>query len=92
MVGGRDRRGQVLNEEAPYHKYSVQDVMIEDLHRQVVQITQSLAAQNMEMHCDIDDRDSKFNFENPYHNPVMVWEQLVQDEWHGNLGFIVEVL
>ncbi len=29
---------------------------------------------------DIDDRDSESNFENPYHNPVMVQEQRGRDK------------
>lgn len=33
---GRDRHGQVPNEEVPYHDHNIrQDVMIEDLQRQV---------------------------------------------------------
>jgi hypothetical protein len=55
---GRGWRGQVPNEEVPYHKHSVQDVMIEDLQRQVAELTQCLAAQNLEMHRDIDGSDS----------------------------------
>jgi hypothetical protein len=34
----------------------------------------------MEMYCDIDGRDSESNFENLYHNLVLVREQLGQDE------------
>jgi hypothetical protein len=30
MVGGRGRHGQCPNEEVPYHKCSMQNVMIED--------------------------------------------------------------
>jgi hypothetical protein len=36
---------------------------------------------------DIDDRDSESNFENSYHNPILVWEQCGQNERHGDLGF-----
>jgi hypothetical protein len=36
MAGGR--RGQVLNEEAPLLDRNVQDVMIEDLQRHVVEL------------------------------------------------------
>jgi hypothetical protein len=54
--------------------------MIEDLQKQVVELTQHLAAQNMEMYHDIDGRDSESNFENPYHNPVLVREQRDLDE------------
>jgi hypothetical protein len=53
--------------------------VIEDLQKQVVELTQH-AVQNMEMYHDIDDRDSKSNFKNPYHNPILVREQRGQDE------------
>jgi hypothetical protein len=66
--------------------------MIEDLHRQVAELAQSLATQNLEMYCDIDGCNSESNFENPYHKPVLVWEQHVRDEWHEDLDFIVEFL
>jgi hypothetical protein len=33
MAGDCGQRGQVLNEEVPYNERSVQDIMIEDLHR-----------------------------------------------------------
>jgi hypothetical protein len=89
MAGGRGQRGQVLKEEVPYHEHNIQDVMIEDLQRQVAELTQRLAAQNLEMYCDIDGRNSESNFENPYHKPVLVREQRVRDEWHENLGFKV---
>jgi hypothetical protein len=48
--------------------------MIEDLQKQVVELIQHLAAQNMEMYRDIDDCNSESNFENLYHNPVLVQE------------------
>jgi hypothetical protein len=44
------------------------------------QLTQLLVAQNMEMYRDIDGHDSKSNFENLYHNSVLVWEQHGRDE------------
>jgi hypothetical protein len=31
MTGGRGRRGQVPNEEDPFHEHCVQDMMIEDV-------------------------------------------------------------
>jgi hypothetical protein len=83
MAGGRGRggrRGQVPNEEALHHNRNVQDVMIEDLHMQVAELTQRLAAQNMDTKCDIDGYNSESNFENPYHNPVLVREQCGRDE------------
>jgi hypothetical protein len=64
--------GLVSNEEASYHERSLQDVMIEDLQRQVAELNQRLAAQNMEMYCDIDGHNSEFNFENLYHSHVLV--------------------
>jgi hypothetical protein len=68
----------------------MQDVMIEDLQRQVVELTQCLAAQNLEMYCDIDCHNSKSNFENPYHKPVLFLEQRVRDERHEDLNFRVK--
>jgi hypothetical protein len=73
MAGGRGRRGQVPNEEAPHHDRNVQDVMIEDLQRQVADLAQRLAAQevgNREMNSDSDS-----TFDNPYHNPAPYREQ-----------------
>jgi hypothetical protein len=90
MAGGHGQRGQVSNEEVPYHACSVQDVMIEDLQRQVAELTQRLATQNLEMYSDVDGRNSKSNFENPYHKPVLVREQRVWDKWHEEVGFKVE--
>jgi hypothetical protein len=54
--------------------------MIEDLQKQVAEVTRCLAAKNIEMYRDIDGRDSESNFENPYHNHVLVWKQRGQDE------------
>jgi len=34
----------------------------------------------MEMYRNIDDRDSKSNFKNPYHNPVLIREHHGRDE------------
>jgi hypothetical protein len=60
MTGGHGSNwcGQIPNEEVPYHECNVQDVNFEDLQRQVVELTQSLLAQNMEMYRDIDGRNS----------------------------------
>jgi uncharacterized protein (DUF2461 family) len=62
MAGGRGHRGQVPNEEALHRDRNIQDVMIEDLQRQVAELTQRLAAQNMDTKCDIDSRTSESNF------------------------------
>jgi hypothetical protein len=43
------------------------------------------------MYCDVDGRNSKSNFENPYHKLVLVWEHRVRDKWHEDLGFKVEL-
>ncbi len=79
MTSGRSRgwHRQVLNEEVPYHESNIQDMMIEDLQRQVMQLIPRLAMRNMELHCDIDNRDLESNFENLYHNHVIVQEQRV---------------
>jgi hypothetical protein len=60
--------------EVPYQEHNLQDVMIEDLQRQVVELTQRLTTQNMKMNCDIEGHNSKANFENPYHNFVLFRE------------------
>jgi len=91
MAGGRGWRGQVLNEEVPYYKCDVQDVTIEDLQRQVVELTQHLAAQNLERDHEMDDRDSDSNFENPYHNLVLGWELCGREQQYRNLGFKVKL-
>jgi hypothetical protein len=43
MTGGRGRRGQVPNEENPFHEQRVQDMMIEDVvaitHQSVMTIS-----------------------------------------------------
>jgi hypothetical protein len=80
MIGARGRRGQAPNEEVPYHECSVQDMMIEDLQRQVVKLTQNLAVQNLEMYCNIDSHNSESNYENLHHKLVLVQEQHVQKE------------
>jgi len=80
-----------MRKSGPYHECSVQDVMIENLQRQVAELNHCLTVQNMEMHCDIDDCNPKSNFENSYHNFVLVREQCVRDERHGELGFKVEL-
>jgi hypothetical protein len=72
MTGRCGRCGQISNDEVPYHEHSIQDVMIEDLQRQIAELIQCLAAQNLEMYCDIDGCNSKSNFENLYHKPVLM--------------------
>ncbi|GLT54896.1 hypothetical protein SLA2020_280550 [Shorea laevis] len=57
----------------------------------VAELTQRLAAQNLERDREMDDRDSDSSFENPYHNPVLDREQRGRDERYGNLGFKVEL-
>jgi hypothetical protein len=76
--GHGGRHGQVPNEEVPHRDRNLK--MIEDLQKQVVELTQRLAAQNMVTKWDIDDRNSESNFKNPYHNPVLVREQRGRDE------------
>jgi hypothetical protein len=93
MIGSHDRgwHEHVLNEEVSYHERSVQNVIVEDLQRQVAKSTQHLAGQNMEKNCDIDGHNSESNFEKPYHNPVLFQEQHGRDKKHGDLGFRVEL-
>jgi hypothetical protein len=89
MASGRScgRHQHVPNEEVTYHERSIQDVMNEDLQRQIAELTQHLATQNLVMCRGIDSRDLESNFENWYHNSI-----LVRDEWHGDLGFKVKFL
>jgi hypothetical protein len=77
MAGGR--RGQVPNEEAPHRDRNVQDVMIEDLQRQVAELAQLLAAQEVGNR-EMENSDSDSTFNNPYHNPAPYREQLGRDE------------
>jgi hypothetical protein len=93
MAGGRGRggrRGQVPNEEAPHRDRSVQDVMIEDLQRQVAELAQRLAVQefgNREM----ENSDSDSTFDNPYHNPAPNRDHRGRERHHGALGFKVDL-
>jgi hypothetical protein len=80
MTSGRAWRREVPNEDVSYHEHNLQDVIIKDLQWQVAELTQRLVAQNMEMYRDIDGRNSKSNFENPYHNHVLVREHHGRDE------------
>ena len=91
MTSCHGRRGQVPNEEVPYHEHSIQDMMIEDLQRQVVELTQRLTVQNLEIYCDINCHNSDSNFENLYHKLVLVQEHRVWNELHEDLGFRVEI-
>jgi hypothetical protein len=82
MAGGRGhggRRGQVPNEEAPHRDHNVQDVMIEDLQRQVAELAQRLAVQEFGNR-EIENSDSDSTFDNPYHNPAPYREQRGRDE------------
>jgi prephenate dehydrogenase len=92
LTSSRGWRGQVPNEKVPYHECNVQDIMIEDLQKQVVELIQHLAAQNMEMYRDIDDCNSESNFENLYHNPVLVQEQRGRDEEFVDEKQVVELI
>jgi len=53
MARGRGRSGPIPNEEVPTHERSIQDVMIEDLQRQVTELTRRLATQKLDH--DLDD-------------------------------------
>lgn len=78
MVGSRGRCGQVLilNQEVSYCERSVQDVMIEDLQRQVAELTQHLA-QTMELKRNTDIHNSESSFENPQYTLLLVRSSVV---------------
>ncbi|KAE8676151.1 putative CCCH-type zinc finger family protein [Hibiscus syriacus] len=97
MAGGRGRgrREQVPNEEAQRRDRSVQDVMIADLQRQVAELTQRLAAHDLEDR-EASDHDTNSTFENPYHNRAGFRgagfrEHRGREERHGDLGFRVDL-
>jgi hypothetical protein len=93
MAGGRGRggrRGQVPNEEAPHRDRSVQDVMIEDLQRQVAELAQRLAVQEFGNR-EIKNSDSDSTFDNPYHNPAPNRDHRGRERHHGALGFKVDL-
>jgi hypothetical protein len=71
--------GQVLNEEALRRDRNVHDVMIKDLLRQVAELTQRLAAQEVGNR-EMENSDSDSTFDNPYHNPAPYREQRGWDE------------
>jgi hypothetical protein len=93
MVGGRargGRHGQFPNEEAPHRDRNIQDVMIEDLQRQVAELAQRLVVQefgNREM----ENSDSDSTFDNPHHNPAPNRDHHGQERHHGALGFKVDL-
>ncbi|KAE8681373.1 putative CCCH-type zinc finger family protein [Hibiscus syriacus] len=92
MAGGRGRgrREQVPNEEAQRRDRSVQDVMIANLQRQVAELTQRLAARDLEDR-EASDHDTNSTFENPYHNRAGFREHRGREERHGDLGFRVDL-
>ncbi|XP_022854005.1 uncharacterized protein LOC111375418 [Olea europaea var. sylvestris] len=93
MVGGRSRgrRGQVPIEEVPHRDRNVQDVAIEDLQRQVVELTQQLGEQEFDNH-DVESHEFDTSFENPYHNRAQVWEHHGWEDRHVDLSFRVDLL
>ncbi|KAE8691269.1 Detected protein of unknown function [Hibiscus syriacus] len=97
MAGGhgRGRHEQVPNEEAQRRDRSVQDVMIADLQREVAELTQRLAKQDLEDR-EASDHDTNSIFENPYHNRAGFRgagfrEHRGLEERHGDLGFRVDL-
>lgn len=91
MTRGHGRCEQIPNEKVPNHERSIQDMMIEDLQRQVAELTRHLTTQNL-YDREMDDRDSESSFENPYHNSVLRQEQRGQDERYGDFHFRDELL
>ncbi|XP_022862403.1 uncharacterized protein LOC111382607 [Olea europaea var. sylvestris] len=92
MVGGRGRglRGQVPIEEVQHRDRNIQDVTIEDLQRQLVELTQRLAEQEFGNH-DVEGHDSDTSFKNSYHHRARVWEHRGREDRHVDLGFRVDL-
>lgn len=92
MVGGRGRGhcGQVLIEKVPHHDHNFQDVMIEDLWRQVVKLTQRLVEQDFDNH-EVEGHDFDASLENSYHNHAWDWEYRGRKDHHGGLNFKMDL-
>ncbi|XP_068638533.1 uncharacterized protein [Aristolochia californica] len=88
MVRGRGRRGQHQNEEAPFRGRNLQNVVIEDLQRQVAELTQRLAAQDFGDR-EMGSHDSDTSFENPYRNQPRFGGHRGQGDRPIDLGFRV---
>jgi hypothetical protein len=91
MAGGGGRScGQVPDEEAPHHDRNVQDVMIEDLQRQVAELAQRLTVQEFSNR-EMENSDSDSTFDNLYHNPAPNRDHRGRERHHGALGFKVDM-
>ncbi|KAG5235487.1 CCCH-type zinc finger family protein [Salix suchowensis] len=86
---GRERCGLVRNEEVQHHDRIIQEEHIADLQRQVAELTQRLAAQDLEN--EITDHDSDSTFDNPFHHRHNEREARGRDMFNGSLGFRVEL-
>ncbi|XP_042386450.1 activity-regulated cytoskeleton associated protein 1-like [Zingiber officinale] len=88
---GRGRNGQVPNEEAQYCDRNIQDVMmIEDLQKQVAELTQRLAARDFKDR-EISDRNSESTFENSYHHRTTYREHCGREKRYGDFSFRVDL-
>jgi hypothetical protein len=65
-------------------------VMIEDLQRQVVELTQHLAVQEVGNR-EIENSDSNSTFDNPYHNHAPNRGHRGRESHHGAVGFKVDL-
>jgi hypothetical protein len=64
--------------------------MIEDLQRQVAELTQRLAAQEVG-NCEMENSNSDSTFDNPYHIPAPYQEHRGRESHHRGLGFKVDL-
>jgi hypothetical protein len=64
--------------------------MIEDLQRQVAELTQRLGTQEVG-NCEMENSDSDSTFDNPYHNPALYREYRGQESHHRGLSFKVDL-
>lgn len=91
MASGHSWRGQVPNEEVTYRERNVQDVIIEDLQRQVAELTWRLE-QIMEGDRDMEDHGLESStLENLYHNFALGQDKRGRQDRYGDLGLKVDI-
>lgn len=69
---------------------NLQDVIIADLQKQILELNLHLEVQDLEDH--MNDHDSDSSFHNQYHNGALFWEFSFREGQHEDLGFRVDLL